>query len=291
MKIGIHSRFFAQEKLVYFKTLVKQLQEMNAQLWITPSLVKHLESMNFRLENYVSLTHQKNLKGMDYMFSIGGDGTLLETVTYVKDSNVPILGVNLGTMGFLATISPKQISESLTKLFEKRYTIDTRTLIEVESNHQVFGKLNFGLNEVAILKRDTSSMITVHTHINGEYLTSYWADGLIISTPTGSTGYCLSVGGPVVSPDSNSFVIAPVSPHNLNMRPLVVSDSTVMSFEVEGRGKNFLISLDSRSKVVDGSIRLQVQKCPFSVQLIRLEGDNFFHTLKLKLNWGLDTRN
>ncbi|MCS7005613.1 MAG: NAD kinase [Cytophagales bacterium] len=291
MKIGIHSRFFAQEKLVHFKTLLKQLTEMGTQLWITPNLIKHLESMNFRIENYVSLTHQKKLKELDYMLSIGGDGSLLETVTYVKDSGVPILGVNLGTMGFLATISPKQISESLVKLFEKRYTIEHRTLIQVESNYRVFKNLNFGLNEFAILKRDTSSMITVHTHINGMYLTSYWADGLIVSTPTGSTGYCLSVGGPVVTPESKSFVVAPVSPHNLNMRPLVVSDDSVLNFEIEGRGKKFLISLDSRSKVVDASIRLQVQKCPFLVKLIRLEGDNFFNTLKHKLNWGLDTRN
>ena len=164
-------------------------------------------------------------------------------------------------------------------------------LISLESDTDVFDGLNFGLNELAITKRDTSSMIVVHTYINGEYLNSYWADGLIVSTPTGSTGYSLSCGGPVVLPESNNFIIAPISPHNLNVRPLIISDESIISFEIEGRSKNFLVSLDSRSKVIDASVQIAVKKERFRTQLLKMNEDNFLNTLRKKLSWGLDIRN
>jgi NAD+ kinase len=176
-------------------------------------------------------------------------------------------------------------------LIHERYKLDERTLIKLVSDEDLFNGVNFGLNEMAILKRDSSSMVVIHTYIDGEYLNSYWSDGLIVSTPTGSTGYCLSVGGPIVLPQSNNFIIAPVSPHNLNVRPLVVTDNSVISFEIEGRSKNFLVSLDSRSRTVSADKKLAVKKEDFKAKLVDLKGYNFLQTLRNKLNWGLDLRN
>jgi NAD+ kinase len=223
--------------------------------------------------------------------SVGGDGTLLETVTYIGSREIPILGINTGRLGFLATTSPYQVKSAIHALFNGYFTYDDRTLIHVESDRDVFDGVNFGLNEFTIIKRDTSSMIVVKTFIDGEYLNTYWADGIIIATPTGSTGYSLSCGGPVVLPQSNNFIISPVSPHNLNVRPMVVSDNSIISFEIQGRSKNYLISLDSRSRVVEASVQLAVRKESFKARLVKLNGDNFLHTLRNKLNWGLDARN
>ena len=227
----------------------------------------------------------------DFILSVGGDGTLLETVTFVKKKEIPILGINAGRLGFLATTPREKITESLDALFTGDFRYDDRSLIRLESEEDIFNGLNFGLNEFTILKKDTSSMIVVHTYIDGEYLNSYWADGLIVSTPTGSTGYSLSCGGPLVLPQSNNFIIAPVSPHNLNVRPIIVSDNSVISFKIEGRGKNVLVSLDSRSKTVPASITLKVKKESFKARLVEVQGYNFLETLRNKLNWGLDLRN
>jgi NAD+ kinase len=215
----------------------------------------------------------------------------LETLTFVREKKIPILGINTGRLGFLATTPTNKIKEAVNALFNGFYTLDERSLIQLESNEDIFNGINFGLNEFTILKRDTSSMIVVRTYIDGEYLNAYWADGLIIATPTGSTGYSLSVGGPVVIPHSKNFIISPVSPHNLNVRPLIVSDNSVISFEIEGRSKNFLVSLDSRSRKVDASIQLAIKKCDFTINLVKLHGENFLNTLRFKLNWGFDTRN
>ncbi len=228
---------------------------------------------------------------IDYFFSLGGDGTFLDTVSIVGRLEIPILGINLGTMGFLATTAKTDIPNALKKFFAREFSFDERILIHLDSNQNVFGNKNFALNEVAILKRDTSSMIIVHCYINGEFMNTYWADGLMVSTPTGSTGYSLSAGGPLVLPKSDSFIITPVSPHNLNVRPLIVSASSVISFEIEGKGRTFLTSLDTRSYTVDNSIKLSVRKEIFKAKLINLAGYNFFDTLKSKLNWGLDIRN
>ncbi len=202
-----------------------------------------------------------------------------------------MLGINIGRLGFLATISQEEAEESLEKIFRGEYTLDKRALLRLESSKKLFGKLNFALNDFTLVKKDSSSMITVFTYIDGELLNAYWADGIIVSTPTGSTGYALSCGGPLVFPRSGNFVITPVSPHNLTVRPIVVSDNSEFSFRVEGRSKKFLISLDSRVAVVDPSIKLKVVKEKFKVNLILLEGQHYFKTLRQKLNWGLDIRN
>jgi NAD+ kinase len=231
------------------------------------------------------------LEGVDVVLSLGGDGTLLDTVTYVGERQIPILGINTGRLGFLATIPYDSINIALDALYKGHYTLDDRALIRVDSDQEVFGGVNFGLNEFSLLKRDTSAMIVVHTYIDGEYLNSYWADGLVVATPTGSTGYSLSCGGPLVLPQTNNFVISPVCPHNLNVRPMIVSDKSVISFEVEGRSSTYLASLDSRSTAVDMNVQLAVRRESFAARLIKLHHVNFLSTLRSKLNWGLDKRN
>jgi NAD+ kinase len=225
------------------------------------------------------------------MISIGGDGTLLDTVCQVGSLEIPILGLNTGRLGFLATVATDTIEEAINFLAEGNFQLESRTLISLESSKSLFGRHSFALNEFTIHKRDTSSMITVHTYIDGKYLNSYWADGLIIATPTGSTGYSLSCGGPLISPEAKNFVITPVSPHNLNVRPIIVSDESEISFTIEGRSEKFLISLDSRSTSISSEVKLLVKKESFEAKLIKLPSYHFFDTLREKLNWGFDMRN
>ena len=225
------------------------------------------------------------------MFSIGGDGTILDTVTQIQDSGIPVLGINIGRLGFLSSIAAEEIAGAIESLMKGHFSLDKRRLLRLESNVQIFGEANYALNELTIHKKDSSSMIIINTYLNGEYLNSYWADGLIIATPTGSTGYSLSCGGPIVAPYSGNFVITPIAPHNLNVRPIVVSDENVISLEVQGRSQYFLASLDSRSVTIDSAISLAVRRAEFTINLVRMGNDNFLDTLRKKLNWGLDTRN
>ena len=216
---------------------------------------------------------------------------MLDTISLVRDSGIPIVGINTGRLGFLAGISKDAIGSCLDSLIQGRYDLDQRSLIRLETNRSLFGEVNYALNEITIHKKDSSSMIIIHTYLNGEYLNSYWADGLIIATPTGSTGYSLSCGGPIIVPQSENFVITPIAPHNLNVRPIVVSDKYVISLEVEGRSQYFLASLDSRSVTIDSSIQLAARKEDFMAKIVRLHDQNFLVTLRDKLMWGLDARN
>lgn len=229
--------------------------------------------------------------GTDFLFSVGGDGTLLDTIFIVRDSNIPVVGINAGRLGFLASISKENLEIAIESLAKGHYSLDARTLLRLETNHPIFEGENIALNEFTIHKKETSSMITIHMYLNGEYLNSYWADGIMISTPTGSTGYNLSCGGPIIVPQSESFVITPIAPHNLTVRPIVVSDKNVISLEVEGRSQHFMATLDSRSATIDNTYQLAVRKEDYAINLVRLSSDNFLNTLRKKLNWGLDTRN
>ncbi|MEN7548415.1 NAD kinase [Rapidithrix thailandica] len=291
LRVAIHSMTVELEKLKFFRYIFEDIVSRNIQFSISKKLSQFLSSTDLSLPDHQVFEGYEDLPDADYFFSIGGDGTLLDSVTYVRDKDIPILGINTGRLGFLSTTPNDKVKEAIDALFHGYYTLEERSLIQVESNENIFNGLNFGLNEFTILKRDSSSMIVVHTFLDGEYLNSYWSDGLIVATPTGSTGYSLSVGGPVVIPDSNNFIISPVSPHNLNVRPLVVSDNSIISFEIEGRSRNFLVSLDSRSKKVDASAQIAVRKGDFTTKLVKLNGENFLNTLRLKLNWGLDMRN
>jgi NAD+ kinase len=262
------------------------------------TVVIHQQYYDFLKENLKSLpaiptfeTSADLMGKTDFLFSIGGDGTLLDTVLLVKDSGIPIAGVNAGRMGFLSSIGKENISIAVEALAKGHFSVDARTLLKVESNHPVFDGDNIALNDFTIHKKETSAMIKIHTYLNGEYLNSYWADGLIIATPTGSTGYSMSCGGPIIVPQSESFVITPIAPHNLNVRPIIVSDKNVISLEVEGRSQNFMATLDSRSATIDSSFQLAVRKESYCINLVRLSNENFLGTLRSKLNWGLDSRN
>ena len=227
----------------------------------------------------------------DFLLSIGGDGTLLETLGLVRNSGIPVLGINTGRLGFLACVSTSEITAAIQCLISNQYTIDKRTLLQVAAEAPVFSNFEIALNEVNVHARDSSMMITIHTYINGQYLNSYWADGLIVATPTGSTAYSLSCGGPLMIPASQSLILTPISPHNLNARPLVISDSDHIRMVVESRSKTFRVSLDSRTFKVDTGLAIDVKKADFLFNLIRLKEQDFIQTLRNKLFWGVDKRN
>ena len=231
------------------------------------------------------------VRNFDFMITLGGDGTILSAATLIRDCEVPVLGINLGRLGFLATIGKQDIRAAIQLLSEGRYSVTQRSTLHLECTPPLFGHIPFALNDFTILKRDTSSMITIHTFVNGAYLNTYWADGIILATPTGSTGYSLSCGGPIVFPDSNNFVLTPVAPHNLNVRPLVISDSAVISFEVEGRSENFLCTMDSRYEIITPENKIAIRRGDFYIKMVTLGDVDFLETIRNKLTWGIDLRN
>ncbi len=291
MKVAIHGKVFPQGTIPTIEHALSLLNNRKYEYVLSDSFYDQITASGMDPKNSGIYRPGQTFEDFDFVISIGGDGTLLETITHVGDSQVPILGVNTGRLGFLATTSEGLIGEALDLIERNEYEIDSRMLVKVQCDEAIFNGTNFGLNEFSVLKQDTSSMITVHASINGDFLNSYWADGLIISTPTGSTGYSLSCGGPVVMPHSNNLILTPVSPHNLNVRPLVVSNSCVITLEVESRSNYFMVSLDSRSNIVKTGLKIQVMRGDFSARLIKFEGYSFVNTLRQKLNWGLDVRN
>lgn len=291
IKIAIHGKVFNEEVKPHIQIVVDFLKNSGAELIVSELFASKFQRSFPEYSDFKIFKKLRESDDVDYLISLGGDGTLLEAVNYVGALETPILGINTGRLGFLATTPKSDIKQALSDLLDKNYKIDTRALIHLETNSSVFGETPFALNEFTILKTDSSSMITVHTYVDGEYLNSYWADGLIVATPTGSTGYSLSCGGPIILPHSNNFVITPVSAHNLNVRPLIVSDQSVISFKIEGRSNKFLVSLDSKSHSVDSFIKLSVRKGDFKAKLITFDKLNYFDTLRQKLNWGLDLRN
>lgn len=292
MKIAIHGRSLNEETIPYIQQLIEQLEDKNTELVVHAGFIQMLRKRGILVrDTAVYNTPEELPSDTNFMISIGGDGTLLSSVTFVGGKSIPILGINTGRLGFLATIQREDARKAVDALYTGNLKIEERTLIKVVSDDNVFNGINFGLNEFTILKRDSSSMIVVHSYLNGEYLNSYWADGLIVATPTGSTGYSLSCGGPLVMPHNQNFILTPVSPHNLNVRPMIVPDSSELSFQIESRSKKILISLDSRSKSVPSTIKLKVKKEDFTVKLIELKSYKYLETLRTKLNWGLDLRN
>lgn len=292
MIFAIHGRPFKEDNIPYVQHLLYYLQKKNIQFVINESFVDYLSQCNIVLPaSFTTFKNKADLIKPDLMLSIGGDGTLLESATFIGNQNIPLVGINTGRLGFLATTPREELEGSVDELISGSYKLSERTLIKLISDENLFGDLNFAMNEFALTKRDSSSMITVHTYIDGEFLNSYWADGLLVSTPTGSTGYSLSCGGPLVHPKTENFIITPISPHNLNVRPMIVPDSCHISFEIEGRNQNFLISLDSRAEIVSSNIKLSVKKEDFKIQLVELKNYNYYKTLRSKLNWGLDARN
>jgi len=292
MKVFVYGRVVKEQD----RLVVKQLLEVLGQHQIIGTVYKpFLESIKEQgiktdVQGISSYQELKETKP-DYVITLGGDGTILSAMTLIKDLGIPILGINLGRLGFLANAEKSKITQALLKLKNGDFKILERTMLTLRSKKDLFGDCNSALNDFTVLKRDNSSMILIHCYINGELLNSYWADGLIVSTPTGSTSYSLSVGGPIITPDSGNFVISPVAPHNLNARPVVVSDDVEIKIKVEGRSESFLVTLDSRHNTISEEDELSLSKCSYSAKLVTLSNSSFFKTIHQKLNWGMDKRN
>ena len=293
MKVAIYGQTYQDDALDYVIELLEELRKENAEVFIEKDFQAFLFQKR-NTEHYATFTDSEGLDGSFDMFvSFGGDGTILRAITYVCNLDIPIVGVNTGRLGFLSTFKKEDVRKVVKEFVKGDYTIVERSLVEVSANESIpeFGDLNFALNEVTVSRKDTTSMITVETYLNNEYLTSYWADGLIISTPTGSTGYSLSCGGPVIVPTAKSLVLTPIAPHNLNARPLVISDDTVIRLKVSGREENHLVSLDSRIASLENGREIQVKKAKFTVKMIEYTSESFLKTLRNKLLWGEDKRN
>lgn len=292
MKVAIYSRVIDDDQYIKVQQLLDELDKENIQPVIYKPFFEMIQS-SVRFSDKTTVFSDSNdlTESIDFLISLGGDGTLLDTVTLVRDKNIPVLGINFGRLGFLASIGSKELHIAVQSLVKRTILIDKRSLIHLDASKPLFGDVPYGLNEFAIHKTDTSPMIKIHTYLNGEFLNTYWADGVIVATPTGSTGYSLSCNGPVVFPESSSFVITPVAPHNLNVRPIIVPDDNIISFEIEGRTDHFICALDSRKELVDKKVQLAVRRESFTLSLVRLNENNFLQTLRNKLSWGLDTRN
>lgn len=290
--IALFGKTVHQRNVSHIVFLFETLRKNKLQFCIEEKYANILkETYKLQIEEPTFSNYQDIKSDTEMLISLGGDGTILEAITFIKEAETPILGINFGRLGFLANVSVEQIEQAIEIVAKGKYIIDKRTIIEINSNNKLFGNVPYALNEMTLQRKDQSSMITIKTFLNGELLNSYWADGLIISTPTGSTGYSLSCGGPILYPTSNNFVITPVAPHNLNVRPIVVSDDVILSFEVSGRENSFLCTLDSRFETIDSSFQIALKKAPFKANLVRLTDMNFIIALKTKLNWGSDQRN
>lgn len=290
MKVAIYSRGNEQELREELLELIRALSKNKIEVLLHFSLSRFLQpgvESNFQFFS----SHEELNNTVDFLISLGGDGTILDTVTLVKNKNIPILGINYGRLGFLAGISRTDLTTVVDALINRTYVVDKRTLIHLDADKELFDNTAFALNEFSIHKRDISPMIKINTYLNGEFLNTYWCDGLIVATPTGSTGYSMSCNGPIVFPESASFVITPVAPHNLNVRPIVVPDNYIISFEVESRSDKFICAMDARREIVNAGIQLAVKKEKFTISLVRLNENNFLSTLHTKLTWGLDKRN
>jgi len=293
MKVAVYGRFEKNFPKEYVSIVLEQLGIHKVSVYIESSTLKYVNEISNK--TYESFSSYKDLDdSFAFFISIGGDGTILRSISYVRNSAIPIVGVNTGRMGFLATIQKEKIKSSIDEIVKEEYQISERSLLMLSSETYIPGldkEFNFALNEIAVSRKNTTSMIKVKTYLNDEYLTSYWADGLIVATPTGSTGYSLSCGGPVVAPDSDSFVLTPIAPHNLNARPLVIPENTKIKFIVGGREQLHLVSLDSRIITVENGTELTIEKADFSIKMIEPKGESFLHTLRNKLLWGEDNRN
>ncbi|RMZ50945.1 NAD kinase [Flavobacteriaceae bacterium PRS1] len=294
MKIAIFGKFYRKNLKSSIVTLLRVLGNKQTEIYFDDQFytsIKAQKNSNFKAFNFKTFKRLDN--SYDLLISIGGDGTMLRAITYVRDFNIPIVGINTGRLGFLATIQKDNIQNAIEDILKGNYRISERSLltIKTEPENESLLDFNVALNEIAVSRKNTTSMITVETYLNNEYLTSYWADGLIISTPTGSTGYSLSCGGPVIMPDADSFTLTPIAPHNLNARPLVIPDSTEIKLKVSGREDSYLVSLDSRITTLDNNATITIKKADFKIKMIELEGESFIHTLRKKLLWGEDKRN
>ena len=291
MTIAIFGSPYPEHFSKYIQHLIKKLETEHINLIIEEEFSVFLEN-NIRFNKSITTFNSyETLKNKaDFLLSIGGDGTLLKAVTYVRESEIPIMGINTGRLGFISSISADQIDDAITDILKGNYKINERTLLELGSDKNLFKEKNFALNEVAVSKKDTSSMIRIDAYVDDEFLNTYWADGLVVSTPTGSTGYSLSCGGPIIMPGTNNIIITPNAPHNLNVRPIVIDDNSVVKLKIEDRDQLALVSLDSRSRAFDSETELIIKKANFKVRLVQPQNNSLIKTIRHKLMWGLDKR-
>ena len=293
MKVAIYGQEYQETALDYILELLEELQKNKADVLFESHFYDFLGGAD-ALGHYNTFTHEKGLDStFDLFVSFGGDGTILRAITYIRDLGIPIVGVNTGRLGFLSTFKKEEVRRVVTEFMAGAYKLVERSLVAVYSDADIpeFGSMNFALNEVSVSRKDTTSMITIATYLNDEYLTSYWADGLIIATPTGSTGYSLSCGGPVITPTAQSLVITPIAPHNLNARPLVIDDDTEIRLQVSGREENHLLSLDSRLATIENGRELTIKKADFKIRMVEYTSESLLKTIRNKLLWGEDRRN
>lgn len=294
MKVLLYANVLTPENESYFFEIVETLKEHHVEVGIYKDIRDHfIKSQKAIAEKFKVIHDYYHLKESPYdvLMSLGGDGTILSATLLVRDLDIPILGINLGRLGYLSSVEKSKIKESIRDLVEGSYSIDERTILQLDSTPDLFHDENFALNDFTIHKRDNASMITVHTYMNDEFLNTYWADGLIVSTQTGSTGYSLSCGGPIVATGCENFIVTPVAPHNLNVRPVVLSEDVTLRFKVEGRADNYLCTLDSRYELITSQHEMTIQKADFKIKLIELNKMSYFKTLRNKLMWGKDLRN
>ncbi len=294
MNIGLYARALRNKLAVEcLQNIMNYLGQNGIGIYFHEDLHKNIIESKLAFENKYEVFSTDEIKQakIDYLLCIGGDGTLLDSLNIVRETGIPVLGFNTGRLGYLATSNPEDVEKVIDELVKKSYSLDKRTILKLEADQELFGGFAYALNDFVIHKKDSTSMITVHTYLNGEFMNSYWADGLIVATPTGSSAYSLSCGGPILIPKSSSFAITPIAPHNLSVRPVVIPDDTVLSFEIEGRVKSYLISLDSRSCSIKKGTQIAVRKANFTFNLIRLSNKNYLDALRNKMMWGMDARN
>lgn len=290
-KIAVFGLKASEEQKESFETFFAELQKREIKFIIDENFVSILKSIiSFDFDGIGTFSSYENLPEVDLLFTFGGDGTILEATTIIKDKMIPVVGVNTGRLGFLATINIEFLFEKLDDILDRNYNISRRSLLSVESNGEKIDE-NFALNEITVTRRETTSMITVRTKMNGEFLNSFWADGLIISTPTGSTGYSLSCGGPIVHPENNTFIITPIAPHNLNVRPFIISDDSVLDLIIESRVNEYFLSLDSRNLPLSTDVELKIKKADFEILIVEPTDKSYLATLREKMFWGSDKRN
>ena len=292
MKVAIFGRKVNKSTSQTFMEVISVLESFGWTVLLEKNLKKILLSKNKIKDLYSTFESHEDMKsGTDLIISIGGDGTFIKTINFIKDSNIPLLGINIGRLGFLSNISKDNIQDALSLIKEKKYVFQKRSLLMVETENDLFGKNNFALNELTIHKKDSASMIKVNASLNHNFLNTYWADGLIISTPTGSTAYNLSCGGPIVTPGCQVHMITPIAPHNLNVRPLVVPDHMPIELSIEGRNRKFLLSIDGVSMGIKQGEKITIKKADFMINVIKFEDNNFLDTIRNKMHWGIDKRN
>jgi len=291
MKIVIFGKQFDPKQAPYVQQLFDELYQRGTQICVYKRYFDSIRKYVRFAEKPGVFSQSKDIENLDFLFSIGGDGTLLDAIPYVHDLGVPILGINLGRLGFLSSVSKLEMKKAIDHIYSGNYSLDQRTLLKLEKPGDLFGKLNFALNDLTIYRNNDTSLVTIHVYVNDLFLNTYWGDGLIIATPTGSTAYSMSVGGPILTPGSENFVIAPIASHNLTVRPIVIQDSSEIKIRIEGREERYLLSLDSRQRHIDKTEEIIIKKCDFRINLVQMPEQNFFSTIREKLLWGVDSRN